>query len=114
MRVEPRHGKRRDGKRRPIPISPRRKNRDFSRFHPQMRDSKGAVYICCCGSCQSRQEAALRADVIAFALEHAAPAEIVWEIFRGHAIEPAHPGFEAAVIGVDVLNMKDAPAAFAA
>lgn len=74
----------------------------------------GAVVVSCCGSCQSRQEATLCGDVIAFALEDAAPAEIVWEIFRGHAVEPAHPGFEAAMIGVDVLNMRDAPAPFAA
>ena len=69
---------------------------------------KGAVYICCSISCQGSQEAALRTDVIAFPFEHAAPAEVAWEVFCSHAVEPAHPGFQAAVIGVDVLNMKDA------
>ncbi len=73
----------------------------------------GAVYIFCSGSCQGSQEAALRTDVVAFAFEHATPAEVAWEIFCSHAVEPAHPGFQAAVVGVDVLNMKDAPAAFA-
>ena len=47
----------------------------------------------------------MRADVIAFVFEQAAPTEIACEIFRGHAVHPAHPGFQAAVVGVDVLNM---------
>ncbi|MGO9486299.1 MAG: hypothetical protein ACLPX9_17270, partial [Rhodomicrobium sp.] len=34
---------------------------------------EGAVYIYCSGSCQGCQEAALRADVIAFVFEQAAP-----------------------------------------
>jgi hypothetical protein len=52
--------------------------------------------------------------LIAFSLEQPSPSEIAVEIFRRHTVEAAHPAFQTAVIGVHVLNVKDAPAMLAA
>ena len=43
-----------------------------------------------------RPRGALRADEIAFAFEHPAPAELVWEVFRGHAIGASPPRLRPA------------------
>lgn len=37
----------------------------------------------------------------------AAPAQIPFQVFRGHAMEATHPFFQSAGIGVHVLNMID-------
>src|SRR5271167_88206 len=41
------------------------------------------------------------------------PAEIAVQVFRGYAVEPSHPAFEAAAVIIDVLNVVDAPATLA-
>ena len=42
------------------------------------------------------------------AFEHPPPPEVAWQISGGDAVERLHPCLEAAVIGVDVLDMEDA------
>ena len=39
------------------------------------------------------------------AVEVSAPTEIVSQVAGCHAIETAHPGFQSAAIGIDVLNV---------
>ena len=45
------------------------------------------------------------------AVEQSAPAEIVAEVLGGYPMESAHPAFQAAALGVDVLDMPNAFAA---
>ena len=37
------------------------------------------------------------------------PAEIAVEVFRRHAVEPPHPSLQPARVGIDVLDVIDAP-----
>ena len=41
-------------------------------------------------------------------LKEAAPAEIVLQVLSGDAVEVAHPSLQAAVVGIDVLDVEDA------
>jgi hypothetical protein len=43
---------------------------------------------------------------IAPGFEGAPPAEVVGEVFGGHAIEPIQPSLEAAVVSVDVIEVE--------
>lgn len=40
-------------------------------------------------------------------LEEAVPAEVVLKVLGGHAVEAAYPGFLAAVVVIDVLDVED-------
>jgi hypothetical protein len=42
---------------------------------------------------------------VAVTLDHAAPAEVARQILRGDALEARHPALEAALVGVDVLDL---------
>ena len=57
-----------------------------------------------------RQSQQLRGSggVARHAVEGAEPAEVVLQVVRGHAVEAAHPGLEARVVGVDVLDVPSA------
>ncbi len=39
-------------------------------------------------------------------LQCPAPAEIVRQVFGSHAMEPAQPFFQPAMVGIDVIEMK--------
>src|SRR5271165_1228637 len=39
-------------------------------------------------------------------LQGSTPAKVVGEVFRGDAVEAAHPSLEAAVVSVDVVDME--------
>ena len=41
-------------------------------------------------------------------LKEAAPAEIVLQVLSGDAVEASHPSLQAAVVGIDVLDVEDA------
>lgn len=51
-------------------------------------------------------EAYDRGNGVSIAFEEAAPAEVVLEIFGG-PVEAAYPCFQAAVAGIDVLDVED-------
>jgi hypothetical protein len=42
------------------------------------------------------------------ALKHATPAQVVREIAGGDTVKANHPGFQAAVVGINVLNVEGA------
>lgn len=52
-------------------------------------------------------EAEGRGNCLAIAFEEAAPAEVVLKVFGRHAVEATHPGFQADVMGIDVLDVED-------
>ena len=47
-------------------------------------------------------------DAVAIAFEETTPAQVVVEILGGDAVEAAQPGFQATVVGIDVLDVEDA------
>src|SRR5712691_3580281 len=58
-------------------------------------------------------EAGLGVQGGSVALDHAAPAEVVRQVCGGNAVERLHPLLEAAVVGVDRLNVESAAGALA-
>src|SRR3954447_13647437 len=52
------------------------------------------------------QEPGSRGTRLGRPLERSSPAEIVWEITRGDAVEAAHPALQPAVVGVHVLDVE--------
>ena len=46
-----------------------------------------------------------RCKSVAVTLDHAAPAEVARQVLRGDALEAHHPALEAALVGVDVLDV---------
>ena len=53
----------------------------------------------------------LAGDRLFEAVEQSTPAEIVVEVLGGNTVKSFHPTFQAAVVGIDVLHMPNAPAA---
>ena len=55
-----------------------------------------------------------RCKSVAVTLDHAAPAEVARQVLRGDALEAGHPALEAALVGVDVLDViaADGPLTF--
>jgi len=47
-----------------------------------------------------------RFEFVAPGFESAAPSEIVWQVLGGDAVEAVEPLFEAAVVGVDVVDVQ--------
>jgi hypothetical protein len=47
-----------------------------------------------------------RFEVVAPGFEGAAPAEVVWQVLGGDAVEAVEPLLEAAVVGVDVVDVQ--------
>ena len=56
---------------------------------------------------ESLGQAKLWRDRCFVAFEHAPPAQIILQVLGGYAVEAMHPAFEAAVVGIDVLDMED-------
>ena len=42
------------------------------------------------------------------AIEQAAPTEVVVRVLGGDPVKPNHPAFQAAVVGIHILNVPDA------
>ena len=47
-----------------------------------------------------------RLEFVAPGFESAAPSEMVWQVLGGDAVEAVEPLFEAAVVGVDVVDVQ--------
>lgn len=39
-------------------------------------------------------------------IQRSIPAQIVIQVLRGHTVEAAHPDFQAAMVGIHILDMK--------
>ncbi len=52
-------------------------------------------------------------ETAAVALDHATSSEVAWQVFQRNGVETPHPEFEAAMVGVDVLDVITTNRAFA-
>lgn len=58
------------------------------------------------GISQSFTQTSGRRDVLAIALQHAPPTQVVLQVLGRHPMKASHPLLRATVVGIDILNME--------